>query len=122
MSGEQHMIQKGKQAGLQKELSDMRQRIKDAAGARRLLQKENESLRRNQAKLDSMIDRAEREKNRLKETLAELESRKRIVELEQKNRKLNKELDALFGNFNKKQRQADLLKEKNMRLLEELER
>ncbi len=122
LSGEENIILKEKLNRHQQELIDMRQNIQDTARYRRLLQKENEILKRNYAKLNFRIDNAAREKNKLKETLAALDNRHRIVELEQENQRSNKALSKLLEGFDEKQHQEAELKEKNLRLLEELER
>ncbi len=121
-NGEQGEKLKRKLAREQKKLVDMCQDMKEAVRARRLLQKENERLKRNQADLEAKIASAEREKTEREEALAGLERRNRIVELEQENQGLKAELGELFGNFIEKQRQMVSLKEKNMRLSAEFER
>jgi regulator of replication initiation timing len=108
--------------GLQEELSDMRQAVKEAIQAARTLRKENERLKQNQADLRITLAAAEKEKNELEEQIAGLGSRYRIAELEQENRMMKAHLDALFVNDKEKQRQMVLLEEKNMDLSSELEK
>ncbi|MDD4357254.1 MAG: DUF2325 domain-containing protein [Smithellaceae bacterium] len=107
--------------GLHKELSKMRQAIKEAIQSKRLFRKENELLKQNQADLRSALSAMEIEKNKLKEELSRLNSQNCIAELEQENRIMKAHLDALFVNDKEKQRQMASLEEKNLQLMLELE-
>ena len=105
----------------QEELNAARLCIKEAVRARRTLQKENGALTCKQTGLNAKIARVGKEKTKLEEKLSESESRQPTAGFEQENRLLQEELDALYGKFMKKERQAALLKEQTMRLSSELE-
>ncbi len=121
LSGEQSRKLKQKLARQQNELSNMRQNIKTAARSRRLLQDENEEFRQKQVDLGIRLAVVEKEKNRLKKELAELDNGFRAAKFEEINLVLKKKLEVLCGSCKENKRQMVLLKEKNMGLLAELE-
>jgi predicted nuclease with TOPRIM domain len=121
-SGEQRIKLKQKLARQCKGIDELHESCKNAIQLRRMLQKENEKLRQNQEKLRTTLAAVEREKVRLKEELAAVDSRYRHTEIERENRILKEKLDAVLESTKDKQRFMAALEETNMRLSLEIER
>ena len=121
-SAEQNIRLRQDLTSQKKELSRMRQGIKEVIRGNRTLKKENERLRRDKTELKARLASAEIEKARFKEELSELKSQNLAVKLDQENQGLKNGLDALFGELKERKRQVASLIEQTRQLSAELER
>lgn len=121
-SAEQSVQIKQRLTRKQKEMDDLHRRIKDITQLKRSLEKENRRMRQNHAELKTTLAAAEKEKTRLKEDIASLNKQYDFPQIENENRRLKEELDAIQKNSKDLQCQMVSIKEKNKLLSMELEK
>lgn len=119
-SGEQRSKMNRRLARKREELEDLRQRNKDVARQKRVLQKENELLKQTQSGLEDALANAKRQIKRLMEALTAKAPEPDTAGLEQDHHFLKEELEALYGSYKKQQQQIAALKEKNRQLASQL--
>ena len=117
--GAEHLRTKQKIARQQTEIDKLRQHLTETARGHRDLQKRYECLHHAQAGLKAGLAIAKRESQHLREALAE---RDKGTTLDQENRWLKAELEALRSRLADKQCLVVALKEKQRRLAAELDR
>ena len=119
-SGEQGIKLKQKLSGQRKEIDDLRGRIDETLLFRRALQKENEQLRQELTGIKTKLAAVEKEKIKLGNDLAGVESRRHIARIEQENQMLKKQTEEFMVTAGEKDRQMASLQEKNCRLFSEI--
>jgi hypothetical protein len=120
-SGDERMKMMRKISMLEKKNAAMDVRTREAVGRRRTLQKENEKLKRTVAGLEAKVAAADRDKASLASDLSKARQQD-IDPREPEDLTLKKQLDALRQELAETRRRETSLKDKNARLMTELEK
>ena len=120
-SANQSIKLKQKLAAQQAQIDGMQQAGKEAAALQRNLRKENNRLRKSEADLKTRLTSMESNQRKLEERLAAVHSQPWLHSLEQKNQRLQDDLNAATFNLKTGELQVAKLKEQNAFLSEELE-
>jgi hypothetical protein len=120
-NGEQRTICVGKIAGIEKREAASRCEMQKMADERKILEKQNEQLRKDNKLLEIRLKTMAEEKNLLDSRLGSLEKESKVSELENLAARFRKERDELSETVNEQNRQIHRLSKENQRLSEDFD-
>jgi hypothetical protein len=117
-NNEQRGMCAAKVVGIEKKMAAMGDSLEKMANARKILEKQNRQLQKDNKLLEVRLKTMVEEKNLFASRLEKLESKSRVVELEQMAARLQTQRDELSGTVEEQNRQINKLYNENQRLSE----
>ena len=121
-TGDQSMKLKKELARERETTAELRRQLKETTRFKCTLQKENNRLERHRVDMEKALATLEKEKTVLSEKIADADDRSQIAVIDQENRRLKEQVDALIREAKRNQATMTKYKEKNMWLTTELKR